>query len=156
MILEVYIDGSYTKYNGGGWSQYWGENSKLNRIGKLLPEEKQTCARAEVRALYEVLFTIYHDLIKGNESEIKKLDEFKVIVYCDNMYCVNGYNDWMHKWVMMNFPKEHPDLWTQIYKFNKLIGEYVIVKFVRAHSGILGNERADILAKQGAKKEIKS
>lgn len=136
-MFEVYIDGSFIN-NKGGWSQFWIDKPELNKYGKLLPDEKQTCARAEVRALYEALLTIYNNIS----------DDQKVIIYSDNIYCVNGYNDWMHKWVFKNFPKEHPDLWRSIYDIYKIRKNMIEVKHVPAHRNIYGNECADKLAKE--------
>lgn len=83
-----------------------------------------------------------------------------VTIWCDSQYCVNGVNDWRHKWKRNGWKKspaatEHVknvDLWRAI---DDALGESVhrggniSIRWVKGHHGIAGNERADQLAEQG-------
>ena len=139
-IFEVYTDGSFFN-NKGGWANFWIDRPDLNKSGKLNPNEKQSCARAEVRAFYEALVTI-DKMIPYIPGEVK------VIIYSDSIYCVKGYNEWMHDWIHIDFKKkEHTDLLKEIYKIYEVKSGIIEVKHVPSHKGIYGNEKADKMAK---------
>ena len=66
----------------------------------------------------------------------------------------NACNGWLADWKARGWRKadkkapEHLDLWQRLDQ--KLQARNVSVFWVKAHSGTLGNERADVLANLGA------
>ncbi len=70
-----------------------------------------------------------------------------VNIYTDSKYIENAINcGWLNKWVKNKFDGiKNPDLWENVYY---LIGPYkeISVVWVKAHSGIQGNEFADSFA----------
>ena len=81
----------------------------------------------------------------------ENLPESDATIYSDSMYCVNGYNSWVNKWIKNDWHKDkqktkrvlNSDLWKELYTL-KLERE-AIVSHVKGHSGNIYNERADEL-----------
>jgi ribonuclease HI len=75
---------------------------------------------------------------------------FKEIeVHSDSTYCVGGCNDWRHSWKKCSWlksgsPIPNADLWRQADRLLSTIP--LKLHWVRGHSGISGNVRADRLA----------
>ena len=88
---------------------------------------------------------------------IKTLEqaESKDIIHTDNDVIAKGYNEWLKGWKLKGWknaskrPIANQYLWQRI---NKLKQEKptVVVKWVRGHDGIYGNELADTLATEAA------
>lgn len=80
-------------------------------------------------------------------------------VWSDSKYCVDGVNSWRHQWKRHGWRKtpnakervKNADLWQAIDEAleDMLVSERISVSWVKGHSGILGNERADELAEVG-------
>lgn len=77
-----------------------------------------------------------------------------VHILCDSQYVVNGCNDWRHGWKKKDWKRgetkelANADLWQQIDAV--LDGkDHITIAWVKGHSGIEGNERADELATMG-------
>ncbi|MCK4207181.1 ribonuclease HI [Brucella pituitosa] len=77
-----------------------------------------------------------------------------VHILCDSQYVVNGCNDWRHGWKKKGWKRgetkelANADLWRQIDAV--LDGkDHITIAWVKGHSGIEGNERADELATMG-------
>lgn len=75
----------------------------------------------------------------------------EVVVYSDSMYVINGIRKgWARKWQKRNWmrTKKHKasnsDLWYRLLK--QMDKHDVTLKWVKGHSGNVGNERADALA----------
>ena len=89
-----------------------------------------------------------------------KIEGKPITIWCDSQYCVNGVNEWRHKWKRNGWKKsptatEHVknvDLWKAI---DEALGEsvqraaHISIRWVKGHHGVAGNERADELAEQG-------
>lgn len=104
----------------------------------------------------------YH-LTTNNRMEIMAviatLEEFgpnqEFIIYSDSQYTIDGSTKWVKNWKRNKWiswksqaPIKNQDLWMvmeELLRVNKV--QFVKVK---AHSGIPGNERADVLAKKAA------
>jgi ribonuclease HI len=82
---------------------------------------------------------------------LKREKEFKVTIYSDSQYVVNSIElKWVYGWAKKaNFKnKKNEDLWRE---FISLHGHFELtMKWIRGHSGIKWNERADKLAGQAA------
>ncbi len=109
-----------------------------------------TSARMEIRAIIKALELCK----KGDEVE----------VYSDNRYAVNALKErWVFRWQTQNFRdiqkpdglRANADLWRMFLdQYCRLEGK-VELKWVKGHNGNHYNETADMLANQGAHREIK-
>ncbi|GAA0209792.1 ribonuclease HI [Kangiella japonica] len=77
------------------------------------------------------------------------------IIHTDSDMIAKGYNEWLEGWKLKGWknankkPVANQDLWQRIDKL-KQEKPCVVVKWVRGHSGIYGNELADNLATEAA------
>jgi len=78
-------------------------------------------------------------------------------LHTDSEYIAKALQGWLASWKAKGWkksdrkPPEHLDLWQRIDQL--LQGKNVTTHWVKAHSGIAGNERADTLASLGARGE---
>lgn len=85
-----------------------------------------------------------------------------VTIWSDSQYCVKGCNEWMPGWKAKGWfraglnaePKNrvvmNVELWKAIDEALATTGKTVVsIRWVKGHSGVAGNERADQLAEQG-------
>lgn len=84
-----------------------------------------------------------------------ELAEPEDIIHTDNNMIARGYNEWLKGWKLKGWksaskkPVANQDLWQRIDKL-KQEKPLVVVKWVRGHSGVYGNELADNLATEAA------
>lgn len=97
-------------------------------------------------------------LLNAIEQAKALSDNPAVTIWCDSQYCVNGANEWRHKWKRNGWKKspaatEHvknADLWKAIDDALSITASNgILIKWVKGHADIAGNERADQLAEQG-------
>ena len=166
--MDIYVDGSCFD-NGRPWAAAgWGvcvHNSvDLGEFHRTLPVNCQTNNRAELMALVVALRLAWH----SGRSHTR--------IYPDsNLACRGvsnrddewawraalGMDGWLARWERQGWRSangkrvSHSDLWRLILswlrRFADAPGRRVEVRHVRAHEGNAGNERADKLAKLGAK-----
>ena len=146
-------DKSKANLRKSGIGVYFPENTDWN-ISEPLGEIKtnaesgktSTNQTAEMEAIFRAL-----QVCKENSVE-------KLIIRTDSMYCINCLTSWWRKWVDNDWinssgkPVIHKD---QIIKCLKIM-ETVKTEFekVKGHSGNAGNDEADRLAVEGAKKDL--
>ena len=82
----------------------------------------------------------------------------RVTLYTDSMYVCDGATSWVKNWLAKDFrnnrknPISNQDLWKELITLSKDIEiDYVKVK---GHSGDMGNELADALAREGCGIEL--
>ena len=81
-----------------------------------------------------------------------------VTLYTDSTYVLEGATDWVNGWMEKDFhnnrksPISNQDLWKEILNLKKSITVTYIK--VKGHSGDMGNELADELARSGYDKEL--
>jgi ribonuclease HI len=84
-----------------------------------------------------------------------------VTIWSDSQYCVKGCNEWMPGWKAKGWfragenaePKNrvvmNVELWKAIDEALSSAASNISIRWVKGHSGVAGNERADQLAEQG-------
>ena len=82
-------------------------------------------------------------------------EKCRVTLYSDSQYVVKAINEgWAENWKARgwktagNKPAMNPDLWRRLLRIN--LDHRVEFKWVKGHSGVPENERADVLAKEAA------
>ena len=154
MQVDIYTDGACigncktSSYSPGGWGwvAYFNAREFKTACGG---EAKSTNSRMEITAILKALEWLATSKMISTAT-----------IYSDNKYCVDTLGEpiltgWIARWRRFNPPfkgKAHPDLWARISELvETLTARSIKVKivWVKAHSGIVGNERADDLAEEG-------
>lgn len=96
-------------------------------------------------------------LVALEYAALAKLDPTQVTIHSDSMYCVKGCNEWRHKWKKSGWkrgekPLANCGLWKAIAEAHDAFP--CKISWVRGHSGILGNERADELAEMARQRVV--
>ncbi len=137
-IVEIYTDGACRGNPGeGGWGAFlsYGDVEKELCGG----ESDTTNNRMELTAA-----------IRGLEALTRSC---KVKVYTDSTYVKNGITEWLPNWKANNWrtksrkPVKNQDLWQRLDEESQK--HELEWKWVKAHVGIAGNEKADQLANRG-------
>jgi ribonuclease HI len=77
----------------------------------------------------------------------------RVVLYTDSTYVQKGITEWISSWKARGWktaakePVKNVDLWKRLDEIAR--GHEIEWKWVRGHSGHVGNERADMLANKG-------
>ena len=165
---DLYTDGSCTDngrpFAAAGWGVHVSNSDQLGEYSGALAGQIQTNNRAELAAVEAAL-----RLAWGSHHS-----NFRVIADC-NLACLAidnnsdewswrralGMNGWLQRWEMRGWRTatgkrvRHADIWRRILSLLRLFessaDRSVAVMHVKAHDGSQGNERADKLAKEGAK-----
>ena len=136
--VVIYTDGACKGNPGpGGWGARlrFGEHSK-----ELCGSERLTTNnRMELTAPIEALASL-------NQA-------CAVTIYTDSQYLRNGIGTWIHGWKARGWrtadhkPVKNVDLWQRL---DALVQQHRVTwRWVKAHAGDPGNERADALANRG-------
>ena len=138
-MIKIYTDGSCLNNPGnGGWAAIINVNGEAKKISG--SEKDTTNNKMELMAPIKAL------------QEIKKNQQIEI--YTDSQYVRLGITDWIHKWITNNWqtskkePVKNKDLWIELYELTKSFEVKWI--WVKAHTGNVLNEEADLLAKQAA------
>eukprot|EP00183_Erythrolobus_madagascarensis_P000229 CAMPEP_0185847928 /NCGR_PEP_ID=MMETSP1354-20130828/2996_1 /TAXON_ID=708628 /ORGANISM="Erythrolobus madagascarensis, Strain CCMP3276" /LENGTH=183 /DNA_ID=CAMNT_0028548263 /DNA_START=73 /DNA_END=624 /DNA_ORIENTATION=- len=158
--LNIYVDGACLS-NGqheavSGYGIWFGDEDERN-VSRSLREEKQTCRddakqtnnRAELHALIHAL-----EIVKQGA----RASEETVVIWSDSSLTVKGANEWMQNWKQLGWARPgkrtlvNADLWIKLDAALSSVRatHNVEIRWVRGHSGVYGNERADALANEGA------
>ena len=82
----------------------------------------------------------------------------KVILYLDSQYVRMGITEWIRGWKAKGWrtstkqPVKNVELWQKLDKLVAEGGHVIEWRWVKGHSGDVGNERADMLANKGVLK----
>jgi len=134
--VDIYTDGACSGNPGpGGWGSVllWGDHRKEISGG----ESETTNNRMEMMAVIKAL-----DVLK-KPCDIK--------LFTDSVYVMKGVTEWMPQWKKRNWrtaskqPVKNVDLWQKLEA--GLHAHKVDWIWVRGHSGVPENERADELAR---------
>lgn len=136
--VDVWTDGACKGNPGpGGWGAWlsWGGREKELCGGEL----NTTNNRMELMAVIEALAALTRPC--------------RVVINTDSQYVKNGINEWMANWIRRgwrtadNKPVKNDDLWKRL---NAEVARHQVEwRWVKGHSGVAGNERADELANRG-------
>ncbi|XKL60336.1 hypothetical protein PGB90_001352 [Kerria lacca] len=148
-FIAVYVDGACSS-NGqanaqAGVGVWFGNNSPLNVSEPVTGSP--TNNNAEIQAAT-------HAIRQANRAGIKKIR-----IYTDSKFLINCMTQWISKWKNNNWitsakePVKNKDSLQELDSVLSLM-ECIDWKYVEGHKGIIGNEKADLLAKEGAKKCI--
>lgn len=135
--VTIYTDGACSGNPGpGGWAAilFWnGEEKELSG-----GENPTTNNRMELKAAIEGL-----NALKAQSS---------VILYTDSRYVMDGLTKWLPRWKANGWktadkkPVKNEDLWRMLEEAASR--HEVDWQWVAGHSGDVGNERADALARE--------
>ena len=153
-IVLVYTDGSCmgNKRNPKcGYGVYF-PNGEIKNMSKPFTKAPLTNQRSELYAIYKALKKI-----------CKKLDFNKIEIYSDSEYSIKSCTEWIVSWKKNGWKTANKkEVLNQdiIKKIDKKLQKYkgkITFTHVKAHTGkqdkhSLGNEQADKLATDGAKK----
>lgn len=138
-VIIVKHDNSQTDAD---YTQTDAEKSKKKIIELGGREEHTTNNRMELQAAISALSFLSNYRLKTKD--------YKLILYTDSSYVINGITKWVFGWQKNNWitkeKKEvlNRDLWE---KLSKLVQNKKIEwKYVGGHVGIVGNERCDMIA----------
>lgn len=139
----IYTDGACRGNPGpGGWGVVLNYNgAKKELFGG---EHETTNNRMELMAAIEALEALKRPC--------------KVKLFTDSTYVLKGITEWMQNWKKRGWktaakqPVKNEDLWRRLD--NAIARHDIDWKWVKGHSGDLGNERADQLANLGIDKKI--
>ncbi len=134
--IEIYTDGACRGNPGpGGWGALlvFGDSEK-----ELYGAEAETTNnRMELLAAINALESLKHD-------------RYPVVLTTDSRYVMDGITKWLAGWKKRNWktasrqPVKNEDLWRRL---DELASRYDIEwRWVKGHSGHVGNERVDALA----------
>lgn len=136
--LKAYVDGACSGNPGpGGWGVYLQQGSQDFEFSGGSPHT--TNNQMELMAAIEALTRI-------------PPKSFSIRIYTDSTYVKNGITLWIHNWKLKgwktagNAPVKNQDLWQ---KLEAVSSQHTVQwEWLKGHSGIPGNERADALAQQ--------
>ncbi|NP_001244787.1 ribonuclease H1 isoform X1 [Macaca nemestrina] len=144
-FVVVYTDGCCSS-NGrrrprAGIGVYWGPGHPLN-VGIRLPG-RQTNQRAEIHAACKAI------------EQAKAQNISKLVLYTDSMFTINGITNWVQSWKENGWKtsagKEVINKEDFVALERLTQGMDIQWMHVPGHSGFIGNEEADRLARKGAK-----
>jgi ribonuclease HI len=84
----------------------------------------------------------------------------KVVLYLDSQYVRMGITEWIRGWKAKGWrtstkqPVKNVELWQKLDKLVAEGGHVIEWRWVKGHSGDVGNERADMLANKGVDKAL--
>jgi ribonuclease HI len=145
LIQKIYTDGACSGNPGpGGWGTvvYFNDGS-VHELGGAASQT--TNNRMEMQAAIAAL-----EFLSGSEQTEP------VTLYTDSEYVKNGVTQWMKNWKRKDWktstgkPVLNQDLWQTLDSLvNQIRANDIVLKweYVRGHSGDVGNERCDTIAR---------
>ena len=160
MKTIIYTDGSSRGNPGrGGWAAVVMTDHHVKELGGR--EDLTTNNRMELIGAIQGLQAVSLKPLAVSNSDTNSLQAtgYKlpavVEVHTDSQYVKKGMTEWIDGWIAKGWkgstkkPVLNQDLWQALKKEEdklKETGVKVVWKYVKAHVGIAGNERADTIA----------
>lgn len=149
MKITIYTDGSSRGNPGpGGWAAIiLGEVEVIELGGN---ESMTTNNRMELQGTIEGLRHINNVYLKEGGLRINTIE-----ICTDSEYVKKGMTEWMKGWIAKGWKTStkkdvlNKDLWEQLVLEEQRLtrgGVIITWKYVRGHTGVPGNERADTIA----------
>ena len=139
-VVTIYTDGACKGNPGpGGWGVWLRSGSHEKEL--FGGEAVTTNNRMELTAVIEALAALKRPC--------------KVQLYLDSQYVRQGITEWIRGWKAKGWvtasrqPVKNADLWKRLDALVSQGGHQIEWRWVRGHSGDVGNEKADALANQG-------
>ena len=136
--VTIYTDGACKGNPGrGGWGAWLSSGGHEKEL--FGGEKLTTNNRMELTAVIEAL------------ASLKRTCD--VTVHTDSEYVRKGITEWIHGWKLRGWktadrkPVKNAELWQRLDTLRTL--HHVEWRWVKGHSGDVGNERADALANRG-------
>lgn len=140
-MYDIYADGACEPNPGvGGWGVVVYRDGKEICFG-FGGDMKTTNNRMEMQSIIEALKFLRH------------FNYPDAYIYSDSQLCVNTLNSWAKKWERDGWVRKggaeikNLDLVKEAYEL--FVESKAILVWVKGHSGVIGNERADELANKG-------
>ena len=134
-VVDIYTDGACRGNPGpGGWGALLSAGARAKEISGA--ENPTTNNRMELRAVIAAL------------EALKRPSQVRL--YTDSQYVRRGITEWLAQWKARDWktadrkPVKNQDLWQQLEQ--AAARHRIEWHWVRGHSGVAGNERADALA----------
>jgi ribonuclease HI len=143
--VQIYTDGACKGNPGpGGWGAWLKSGATEKELfgGEL----NTTNNRMELKAVIEGLRALKRPC--------------KVVLYLDSQYVRMGITEWIRGWKAKGWrtstkqPVKNVELWQELDKLVAEGGHQIEWRWVRGHSGDVGNERADMLANKGVERAL--
>jgi ribonuclease HI len=143
--VQIYTDGACKGNPGpGGWGAWLKSGATEKELfgGEL----NTTNNRMELKAVIEGLGALKRPC--------------KVVLYLDSQYVRMGITEWIRGWKAKGWltstkqPVKNVELWKELDKLVSEGGHQIEWRWVRGHSGDVGNERADMLANKGVERAL--
>jgi ribonuclease HI len=143
--VQIYTDGACKGNPGpGGWGAWLKSGATEKELfgGEL----NTTNNRMELKAVIEGLRALKRPC--------------KVVLYLDSQYVRMGITEWIRGWKAKGWrtstkqPVKNVELWQELDKLVAEGGHQIEWRWVKGHSGDVGNERADMLANKGVERAL--
>ena len=145
MKVKAYTDGACSGNPGpGGWGVFLVAE---NNAGEVIKEEALYGKNKETTNQIMELTAAIQAL------ESLKRKNVDITIFTDSKYVVDGITKWIFAWINNNWktaskkPVANRLLWEELFVLTK--NQNVEWVWVKGHSGVLGNEKADSLAVKG-------
>lgn len=139
-IIEIYTDGSSLGNPGkGGYGVVMTEGEKtIHEIGGY--DANTTNNRMELKAVIEAL------------KYVAQMKDCEVIIHADSSYVLGGIESWVANWEKNGWrtankkPVLNQELWQELIALVRTCPVPLSFKKVKGHTGVVHNERADVIA----------
>ena len=145
--ITIYCDGACSGNPGpGGWGSIVIGGDLVTELGGAATAT--TNNRMEMTAVLEALHFCLKNYSKGEIEAIQ--------IFTDSVYVIRGITQWIFGWKKRGWKNaaneevSNQDIWIELDKVVRSIKTDVECEikwnFVKGHSGVLGNERCDVIA----------
>ena len=138
-----YTDGSMIKNPGPGGCAYWSPNFPIDTKMKSIMHDS-TINYAELMAFKLIFKTILY-FYKKYKTLQKNIVIYSDSLYCINLFSIDGYTKINYYYILMN------KILKLINEINVISNIKIQIMKVKSHTGIMGNEIVDGIAKHAAK-----